>query len=191
MACIHGLQHVKRFAATTLPNHNSVRAHTKRVLDEVSNRDLATTLDVGRSGLHAQHVVLMELEFLGVLDGDNTFITRNERRQHIEQCRLSGTGSTRDNDVELADNTGLKESRGMSVQRSEPDQVVNLKWIRRELSNRQKRSPNGQWRNHRVHTGAVWESSIDHWCGFINSSTNSGNDLVDHPPKMCLVEECR
>jgi hypothetical protein len=41
-----------------------------------SHRDLAATFDVGRPGLHAQDVVLVHLELLGVLDGDDALVGR-------------------------------------------------------------------------------------------------------------------
>ena len=50
-----------------------------------------------------EHVVLVELELLGVLDGDDALVAGDERRQHVEHRRLAGAGTAGHDDVQLAD----------------------------------------------------------------------------------------
>ncbi len=57
-----------------------------------------------------EHVVLVELELLGVLDGDDALVGGDERRQHVERRRLAGAGTAGDDDVEAADHAGLQEA---------------------------------------------------------------------------------
>ena len=63
----------------------------------------------GRASM-AQHVVLVELELLGVLDGDDALVGGDERRQHVEGGRLAGAGTAGDDDVQAADHAGLRGS---------------------------------------------------------------------------------
>ena len=79
VARVHRLQHVQGLAGAALAYHDAVRTHTERVLHQVSNRDGAAALDVGRSSLHAEHMVLMQLQFFGVLDGHDAFASGDER----------------------------------------------------------------------------------------------------------------
>src|SRR5438874_10153648 len=50
---IHGLEHVKRFFAADLPNHNAVRAHTQAVDNELP---LAHGTDRKSTRLNSSHV---------------------------------------------------------------------------------------------------------------------------------------
>ena len=76
MTGVHGLEHVEGLAATDLTDDDAVGTHTQRVAHQVADLDLALALDVGRAGFERQHVVLVELELLGVLDGDDALVGR-------------------------------------------------------------------------------------------------------------------
>ena len=65
---VHRLEHVERLGAADLADDDAVGSHAQRVAHEVADRDLAATLDVRRAGLEREHVLLAELELLGVLD---------------------------------------------------------------------------------------------------------------------------
>ena len=93
MARVHRLEHVERLTGTTLTDHDAVRPHTQGVLDQVADGDLPPALDVGRTGLEAEYVILMELEFLGVLHRHDALALGDERRHHVECRRLAGTGT--------------------------------------------------------------------------------------------------
>ena len=76
VAGVHGLEHVEGLAAAALADDDAVGAHAQAVLDQVADRDLAPALDVGRAGLEAEHVLLVELQLLGVLDRDDALVGR-------------------------------------------------------------------------------------------------------------------
>ena len=67
MACSMSM----RLGAADLAEDDAVGAHTQRVLHEVAHVDFADALEVGRARLQADHVRLLELQFGGVLDGDD------------------------------------------------------------------------------------------------------------------------
>ena len=59
---VHGLQHVQCRAVSHFSDDYSVGAHSQRVSNEISDRNLPAALDVGRARLQSQNVLLMELE---------------------------------------------------------------------------------------------------------------------------------
>ena len=134
VAGVHGLEHVEGLAGAALADHDAVGAHAQAVLDEVADRDLAATFDVGRPGLQREHVLLVELELLRVLDGDDALVGGNERRQHVEHRRLTGAGTAGHDDVQPAHHAGLQEPGRVRVQRAEADEVVDLERIGRRTS---------------------------------------------------------
>ena len=120
MAGVHRLQHVERGGVTDLTDDDAVGAHAQRVLDQVADGDRALALDVGRAGLEAQHVVLVQPELGGVLDGDDPLVVGDERRQHVEGRGLAGAGAAGDEDVEAALDAGLEQvGRRDGVRRAE------------------------------------------------------------------------
>ena len=140
VAGVHGLEHVEGLARAALADHDAVGAHAQAVLDQVADGDLAPALDVGRPGLERQHVVLVELELLGVLDGDDALVGRDERREHVEGRGLAGAGAARDDDVEPTDHAGLQEAGGVGVEGAEADQVVDLQLLGGELPDGEERA---------------------------------------------------
>ena len=74
MAGVHGLQHVEGLLAAALAEDDAVGPHAQRVLDEIALADFAVALDVGRARFHARDVRLLQLQFGGVLDGDQALV---------------------------------------------------------------------------------------------------------------------
>ena len=112
VAGVHRLQHVEGRGVADLTDDDAVGAHAQRVPHQVADLDLALALDVGRAGLEPQHVVLVQLQLGGVLDGDDALVVGDERRQHVERRGLAGAGAARDEDVEPALDAGREEVGG-------------------------------------------------------------------------------
>ena len=77
----HRLDHVQRLAGTTLADDDAVGAHVEGVAQEIADRDLAACLEVGRSRLEGDDVLLLELELGRVLDRDDAFLFGDELRR--------------------------------------------------------------------------------------------------------------
>jgi hypothetical protein len=92
---VHGLQHVEGLFAAHLADHDAVGPHTQAVDDQLPLADRAFSFDVGRPRLQTNHVLLFELEFGCVFDGHDAVGIRDISGEHVQQCRLAGTGSTR------------------------------------------------------------------------------------------------
>src|SRR5258708_10992164 len=61
MTRAHGLQHVQRFAAANLANHDAVRAHTKSVDYQFTLTNRALALHVRRTAFQSDNVMLLHL----------------------------------------------------------------------------------------------------------------------------------
>ena len=71
VAGVHGLQHVQRFLAAHLADHDAVRPHTQAVDQQFPLPHRAVAFEVGRAGFQPRHVRLLQLQFGRVLDGDD------------------------------------------------------------------------------------------------------------------------
>src|SRR6185437_7325198 len=100
VAGVHGLQHVERFFGTDLADDDAVGAHAKGVDDKFALFDSAATFDVDWAALESHNVMLLELKFSRVFDGDDAFGVGDKGGEHVEQRGLTGAGTTRDDNVE-------------------------------------------------------------------------------------------
>ena len=78
VAGVHRLEHVEGLGAADLTDDDAVGAHAQRVAHEIANGDLSVAFDVGRASLEADHVLLVQLQLDGILDGDDALV-RAER----------------------------------------------------------------------------------------------------------------
>ena len=66
--------------------------------------------------------------------GDDALFGRDERREHVEQRRLTGTGTAADDDVQLAAHARVEEVRDCGVERAEVDEVADRVRVRARTS---------------------------------------------------------
>ena len=111
MTGVHCLKHVERFAAAALADDDAVRTHSQGVADEIADVDFAFAFDVRRTRFEADHMILAQLEFRRVFNGDDAFGIGQERAQNVEQRRFSGTGSAGDDDVFAEFDADVQEIR--------------------------------------------------------------------------------
>ena len=93
VAGVHGLQHVEGFLAAALAEDDAVGPHAQRVLDQIALADFALALDVRRPRLHAADMGLLQLQFGGVLDGEQALLLGDEGGQRVEHRGLAGAGA--------------------------------------------------------------------------------------------------
>ncbi len=189
VARVHRLQHVKGLTRPALADHDAVRTHPKRVLDQVANADLTLAFHVRRPGLEREHVILVELQLLGVLDRDDSFVGRNEGRQHVQHRRLTGSGTTRDDHVELADDAGLQEASRVDRQRAEADEVIDSQRVGGELPNGEEGAAHGQRSDDGVDTGSVGQAGVTERRRLVDPAADLGHDLVDDATEVGFVHE--
>ena len=62
MAGVHSLKHVESFTSPDFADDNSVRSHTKRVLNEFALANFTLAFDIGRARFQTCHVRLLKLK---------------------------------------------------------------------------------------------------------------------------------
>ena len=100
VTCVHGLQHVERFFATNFADDDAVGTHTQTVDDQLPLHDRALAFDVRGTAFQSHHVTLLQLQFGGIFDGDDSLLVRNVARKNVEQRCFAGACSARDHDIE-------------------------------------------------------------------------------------------
>jgi hypothetical protein len=82
---IHGLQHVERLVAADLADDDPVRPHAKTVDQELSLAHGSQPLHIWRPGLEAHDILVFELQFGGVFDGDDPLGLGNKAREDVHE----------------------------------------------------------------------------------------------------------
>ena len=126
VAGVHGLQHVEGFFATALAEDNAFGPHAQCVLDEFTLTDFALAFDVRRPRLHAGDMGLLQLEFGGVFDGDQTLLLRDEGGERVEHRRFAGTGAARDDGGDARLDGGREQFGHLRFERADLDQLVQI-----------------------------------------------------------------
>ena len=91
-------------SSASAPRHSPTMMRFGRIRSVLRTRsrmvDLALAFDVRRPRLELHDVPLLQLQLGRVLDRDDPLGVRDERRQRVEQRRLSAAGAAADDDVE-------------------------------------------------------------------------------------------
>src|SRR5439155_25490689 len=129
---------------------------------QVARLHLASSFDVGRTGLESHEVVLLQLELGRVLDGDDAVVVGDHGRQYVQQRRLPGARPAAHQDVQLALDTEGQELGQLRRQRAELDEVDDVERLLRELANRESGTVEREGRDDRIYAGAVGQPRVDH-----------------------------
>ena len=108
VAGIHRLQHVEGFFAADLADDDAVGPHAQAVDQQLPLADGAVSFHVGRPGLQADDILLLDLQFGRVLNGDQAFGLRDVLREHVEKGRFAGAGTAGNQDADLARTAACK-----------------------------------------------------------------------------------
>ena len=109
MAGVHGLEHVQGFPAADFANYDPVRPHAQGIPHEIADANGTAAFDVFRPAFQTDHVLLLQLQFHGVFNGDDAFVVGNERGKNVEQCGFSRAGTAGDDDVQACLDTGVEQ----------------------------------------------------------------------------------
>jgi hypothetical protein len=76
MSGIHGLKHVEGLFSSDLTYDDPIRPHPQAVADEITLNDLPFSLNVWWPGLKPHYMLLLKLQFSGILNRNDPFIFR-------------------------------------------------------------------------------------------------------------------
>ena len=134
MAGVHGLQQVEGFGSAHFAHDDAFGTHTQTVPDQVAHGDLALPFQVGRAGFQAHHMGLLQLEFGGVLAGDDALFGVDIGGHAVEQRGLARTGTAGDQHIAAAAADHLQHPGGVRADGAELDQIVQGQLVLLELT---------------------------------------------------------
>ncbi len=126
-------------------------------------------------------MVLDEPELGGVLDGDDPLVLGDEARHDVEERRLTGSGTTRDEDVEPRFDARSEELHHLVRRGPELHVVGDLDAVLRELSDRHHGAVQGEWRDDDVHARAVRKTRVLERLRFVDAPADRSDDPLDDP----------
>ncbi len=179
MARVHRLQHVQRFFAADFADHDSIGTHTQAIDQQFALADRAVAFDVRRARFEPRDVRLLQLQFGRVFDGDDAFFSVNERRERVEQRRLTGAGPAGDDDVQLRLDARFEQLHHAWRERFALDQVGGHQLVGGKSADREQRPVDRKRRNDRVDARSVREARVDHRRRFVDAASHLRNDFVD------------
>src|SRR5579872_784146 len=189
VAGIHGLEHVEGFLAAALAEDHAVGPHAQRVFHQIALPDFALAFDVGWPRLHAADVRLLQLQFGGVLDGEQAFFFGNEGGQRVEHRGLARTGAAGNDHRDARLHGGRQHLRHLRTERADFDQFVQVERLLGKFANRHQRSVDRHRPHRNVDARAIEQARVAHRMGLVDAAADRGNDLVDDAEKVRLVLE--
>ena len=189
VAGVHGLQEVECFGSADFADDDAFRTHAEAVSDQFAHGDLALALDVGRTGFQAHHMRLLQLKFRGVFAGNDAFVVLDELGEAVEQRRLAGAGTARDQNVATDAADDLQNLRAVRRDRSKFDQLVQGQLVLLELADRQCGAVDRQRRNDGVDAGAVGEPRVADRRGFVDPPADLADDALTDIQQLLIVAE--
>src|SRR6185437_8957502 len=121
------------------------------VTHQVARVDLTTPLDVGWSSFEPYDVRLLQLKLRRVFDRHDTLIARYETGENVEQRRLAGARTARDQDVESRSHHAAQYIRRRLGHSADLQEVVHRQQLDGKTTDRKHGTIQGQRWNDGVH----------------------------------------
>ena len=189
MARVHRLQHVEGFFTAALAEDDAVGTHTQRVLHKFALTDFAFAFDIRRTRFHAADMRLLQLQFGGVFDREQTLFFRDEGRQRVEHRGLAGAGAAGDDRGDARLHGGRKQLGHRRAQRADIDQLGQVERLLGKLTDRDQRAVDADRPHRHVDARAVLQARVAERMRFVDPASDRGHDLVDDAQQVMLVLE--
>ncbi|OPY10607.1 MAG: hypothetical protein A4E66_01514 [Syntrophus sp. PtaB.Bin001] len=186
---IHRLKHVQHFFGADFADDNPVWPHSQAVPDQIALGHFTLAFDIFGPRFQADDMFLFELEFGGILDGDNPFVSRNKTGKNIEHRGLSSSRSAGNKDIETGGDNAFQEFSDFRRQCLEGDEIIHLQGIDGEAADGKHGAVYCKGGNDGIYTRTVCQPGIHHGTGFIDAPSHIGNDPVDNLFQVRIVLE--
>ena len=103
-------EQVEALGLAHLADDDARGPHPQGLLDQPTQRDLAGALERGLPALHRGDVAVRDAQLEDLLAGDDPLAGRDGRGQAVQQGRLAGLGTARDEDVQPGGDGRLEEA---------------------------------------------------------------------------------
>src|SRR5262245_33884034 len=187
VAGVHGLQQVEGLRPAHLADDDALGAHAQAVAHQVAHGDLAFALEVGRAGLQAHDVGLLQLQLGGVLAGDDALVVIDGAGEAVEQGGLARAGATGDQHVATHAADDLQERLGLGRDRFVLEELLELEPVLLELADCQRRPIDGQRRRDHVDAAAVGKAGIADRARFVDTPADLTDDALADVHQLSVV----
>ena len=188
-ARVHGLQHVQRFRAAALAHDDAVGPHAERGAQQNALVDAALLIQIGRAGFEFHHVALLELQFGGVLDGDDALFLGNEPRERVQHSGLAGAGPARDQNSALGLHARGQKPQHPGRQGAVLEHFLLGDHVAAEAADAEARPVQSQRRNDGVDARSVLQAGVHDGLRFVDAAAHLGDDLFDDVQQVPVVLE--
>src|SRR5262249_52881476 len=112
-------------------------------------------------------------------------------RHCIQQGGLARAGATRDQDIDSAASRNVEELRHLRRDVSLADHLFECNVLLGKLADRNSAAIQDQRWQYDIDTATIGETSIDHWTGFVDATTNPRGDALRNMHNMLGVAKPR
>ena len=187
MAGVHGLQQVERFRSAHFADDDAFRPHTQTVAHQIAHGDLALALEIGRPCLQPHHMRLLQLQFGGVLAGNDTLVIVDVAGQTIEQRRFAGAGAAGNEHIHTAAADHLEDFGAFRRNRSVADQLLECQLVLAEFADGERRPVDRQRRHDRVDTRTVRQTRVADRRSFVDAPADLTDDALTDIEQLLIV----
>ncbi len=189
MAGIHRLQQVEGFGAAHFADDDAFRPHAQAVAHQIAHRDLALAFEIGRPRFQPHHMRLLQLQFGGVLAGDDALVVVDVARQAVEQRRLARAGAAGDQGIDAAAADDLEDFRAFGRDRAVPHKLLERQLVLLELADGERGAVDRQRRHDGVDARAVRQARVADRRGFVDAAADLADDALADVQKLLVVAE--
>jgi hypothetical protein len=189
MAGVHGLQEVECLGAAHLADDDALGAHAQAVADQLAHGHLALSLQIGRAGLQPDHMGLLQLQFGGVLAGDDALVVADIEGHAVEQRGLARARAPGDQHIaaRLADD--LQDGGAFPRDRPVAHELFQGQLVLAELADRERGSVDGQRRHDDVDAAAVGQARVADRARLVDAASDLADDALADIHELRVVAE--
>src|SRR5262249_33509552 len=134
-------------------------------------------------------VRLLQLQFGGVLAGDDALVVIDEAGETVEQRGLAGAGAAGDEGIDAAAADHLQDFGAGRGNGSEFDQLIVGKLVLLDLADGECRAVDGGRRHDYVDAGAVGQAGVADRRGFVDATADLADDALADVEQLLVVAE--
>src|SRR5499426_4489021 len=189
VAGVHRLQQVERLGSAYLADDDALGPHTQTVAHEITHGHLAFAFQVGRPGLQAHHVRLLQLQLGGVFAGDDALVVIDVAGEAVEQRGLARTGTAGNQRVDARPADHLEHLGAFRRDRAELDELLERELVLLELTNGERRPVDRQRRHDGVDARAVGQARVADRRRFVDAAADLADDALANVEQLLIVAE--
>src|SRR5262249_12285372 len=142
-----------------------------------------------RPRFQADHVRLLQLQFRGVLAGDDALVVVDEAREAVQQRCLARTGTARDDRVDPTAPDDFQDFAAFRRDRPEADELFERKFVTFEFADGERRPVERKRRRDHVDARAVRQARVAYRRRFVDAPADLTDNALADIQELLIVAE--